>query len=172
MAHVEGQTLVRQYVILNFGFGIQWRLYLKKLRLNPSDVAPLTWFEWVLKRWIQSGTLKDNEAKTILLGHTHYKYDIVENMAGLLDVINKESCASFLMDNVMKTITITYTTYSTKDVLIVWKNIDWEYFLLGLLHVRAMFKVVACIYDHESFKNLLTTMCILTFVTKIQFEFV
>jgi hypothetical protein len=40
---------------------------------------------------------------------THYKYDRVENMVGLLDVIDKESCASFFMDNVTRTIVIVYT---------------------------------------------------------------
>jgi hypothetical protein len=96
--------------------------YSKKLRLNPSDKAPLVGFEWALEKWIQSGTPKDNAMKAILLGHTHYKYDIVENMARLLDVIDKESCASFLIDNITKTITIICTTHSTKDISIVWKG--------------------------------------------------
>jgi hypothetical protein len=98
---------------------------------------------------------------------THYKYDRVENMAGLLDVINKESCASFFMDDTLRTIAVVCTTHNTKDLSIVWKGPDWESFLLGLINVKAMFKVVACICDHESFKSLWTTMCKLTFVTKI-----
>jgi hypothetical protein len=32
---------------------------------------------------------------------THYKYDKVENMVDLLDVIDKESYASFLMDDII-----------------------------------------------------------------------
>jgi hypothetical protein len=75
------------------------------------------------------------------------------------------------MDDGTRTIVIIYTTHSTKDVSIVWKGLDWESFLLRLLNVIAMFKVVACICDHESFKNLLITMCKSTFVTKIRFEF-
>jgi hypothetical protein len=58
-----------------------------------------------------------------------------------------------------------------KDLPIVWKGLDWESFLIGLLNMMAMFKVIACISNHESFKSLLTTMCKSTFVTKIQFEF-
>jgi hypothetical protein len=105
-------------------------------------------------------------ANAILLD-IHYKYDKVENMVGLLVVINKESCGLFLMDNTIRTIIVVYTTHNIKDVLAVWKSLDWESFLLGLLNAQAMFKAVVCICDYESFKNLLTTMCKLTFVTKI-----
>jgi hypothetical protein len=133
--------------------------YSIKLRLNPLDEAPLARFEWALEKWIQSRTPKKNSMKTILLGHSHYKYDIVEDMAGLLDVIDKESCMSFLMDNVTKTITIIFTTHNTKGILIVWKGPDWESFFLRLLNVRAMFKVVAYIYNRESFKSPLTIVC-------------
>jgi hypothetical protein len=37
-----------------------------------------------LEKWIQSGTLKDNVMEEIILD-THYKYDKVENMVGMLD---------------------------------------------------------------------------------------
>jgi hypothetical protein len=114
--------------------------------------------------------MEDNATEAILLD-THYKYDIIENMAGLLDVINKESSTLFLMDDVTRTIAIICTTHNMKDILTIWKGPDWESFFLGLLNVRAMFKVVACICDRESFKSLLTTVCKLTFVTKIRFEF-
>jgi hypothetical protein len=92
-------------------------------------------------------------------------------MASLLDVINEESCASFLMDDATRTIVIICTIHSTKDISIVWKGPDWESFLLGLLNVRAMFKIVAYICNRESFKSLLTIVCKSTFVTKIWFEF-
>jgi hypothetical protein len=92
-------------------------------------------------------------------------------MACLLDVINKESCTSFLMDIATRTIIVICTTHSTKNILIVWKGSNWESFLLGLLNVRAMFKVVVCICDCKSFKSLLTIVCKSTFVTKIRFEF-
>jgi hypothetical protein len=42
-------------------------------------------------------------------------------MVGLLDVIEKESCASFFMDDATKTIIILYTTHNTKDILTIWK---------------------------------------------------
>jgi hypothetical protein len=98
---------------------------------------------------------------------THYKYDKVENMAGLLDVIDKESYTSFLMDDTTTTIIVVCITHSTKDVLIVWKGLNWESFLLGLLKVKAMFTIIACICDCKSFESLLTTVCKLTFVKKI-----
>jgi hypothetical protein len=110
--------------------------------------------------------LEDNATEVIFL-YIHYKFDIVENMASLLDVINEESCASFLMDDATRTIVIICTIHSTKDISIVWKGPDWESFLLGLLNVRAMFKIVAYICNRESFKSLLTIVCKSTFVTKI-----
>jgi hypothetical protein len=88
-----------------------------------------------------------------------------------VDVINKESCASFFMDDATKIIVIICTTHNTKDVPTIWKGLNWESFLLGLLNMRAMFKIVVCICNRESFKNLLTTMCTSIFVTKIRFKF-
>jgi hypothetical protein len=93
-------------------------------------------------------------------------YDIVDNMVGLLDVINKEFCTSFFMDDATSVIVVICTTHNTKDVLIIWKGLNWESFLLGLMNAKAMFKIIVCICNHESFKSLLTTMCKLTFVTK------
>ncbi len=145
--------------------------YLKKLRLNPSNKVTLVGFKWVFGKWTQSGTPEDNVAKVILLD-IHYKYDKVENMASLLDVIDKESCVAFFMDDTTRTIVVIYTTHSMKDAPIVWKGLDWESFFLVHLNVRAMFKIIACICDHKSFESLLTTMCKSTFVRKNRFEFV
>jgi hypothetical protein len=119
---------------------------------------------------MQNGTSKDNAAKAILLD-THYKYEKVENMVGLLDVIDKESCTSFFMDDTTRTIAIICMTHSTKDVSTIWKGLDLKSFLLRLLNASAMFKVVVCICNRKSFKNLLITVCKWTFVTKIRFEF-
>jgi hypothetical protein len=69
----------------------------------------------------------------------------IKNIASLLDVIDKESCTSFLMDDATRTITIICTTHNTKDVSIVWKGLNWESFLLRLLNMRVMFKVIVCI---------------------------
>jgi hypothetical protein len=69
--------------------------YSKKLRLSPSDETPPSWFKHFLEKWIQSGSVEDVAAKSILLDN-HYKYDIVDNMLGLSDVIDKKSSASFL----------------------------------------------------------------------------
>jgi hypothetical protein len=92
--------------------------YLKKLRLNPSKEAPPVGFKWALEKWIQNGTSKDNVTEAILLD-THYKYDKVKNMGGMLDVVNKEFCASFFIDNVTRIIVIVCTTHRTKDVMTI-----------------------------------------------------
>jgi len=123
--------------------------YFEKLRLNPSYEASPIGFKRILEKCIQSGTPKENAMEAILLD-IHYKYDRVENMVGLLDVVNKESCALFFMDDVTRTIAMVCTTHNMKDVSIAWKGLDWESFLLGLLNARAMFKVVVCICDHKS----------------------
>jgi hypothetical protein len=65
--------------------------------------------------------VEDNAVEAILLD-IHYKFDIVENMLGLLDFINKESCTSFLMDDATRTIVVICTTHSMKNILIVWKG--------------------------------------------------
>jgi hypothetical protein len=64
---------------------------------------------------MQSGTLEDNAMKAILLD-THYRFDKVENMVGLLDVIVIESLASFLLDDVIRTIIVICTTVSDTNI--------------------------------------------------------
>ncbi len=59
--------------------------------------------------------MKDVVLEAILLD-SHYKYDRINNMLGLLDVINKESLALFLQDDATRTIAINYTTHSMKNV--------------------------------------------------------
>jgi hypothetical protein len=90
---------------------------------NPSDEAPLVGFKWALEKWIQNGTPKDNVVEAILLD-IHYKYDKIENMVGLLDVIDKEFYTSFFMDDAIRSITIVCMIHSTKDVLTIWKGHD------------------------------------------------
>jgi hypothetical protein len=41
------------------------------------------------KKWVKSGTLKGNAIEAILLD-SHYKFKRVDNMGGLLDVVDKE----------------------------------------------------------------------------------
>jgi hypothetical protein len=43
--------------------------------------------------------------------NSHYKFDIIDNMAGLLDVINKEWLTLFLHDDATRTITIVYVQH-------------------------------------------------------------
>jgi hypothetical protein len=59
-------------------------------------------------------------------------------MANLLDVIDKESCTLFFMDNATRTIIIVYTTHNMKGIPTIWKGLDWESFLQGLLNMKAL----------------------------------
>ncbi len=53
---------------------------------------------------------------------------------------------------------LSFTQHNTKDVPTIWKGLDWDSFLIGLLDAKANFTVVACMCNWESFKNLLTTV--------------
>jgi len=59
------------------------------MRLNPPDEAPLAGLKHALQKWVESGTLKGNAVEVILLD-SHYKFKKADNMAHILDVINKE----------------------------------------------------------------------------------
>jgi hypothetical protein len=58
------------------------------MRLNPSNKAPPIGFKTTLKRWIESIVLEGIIVKSILLD-TCYIYDKVNDMAELLDVLDK-----------------------------------------------------------------------------------
>jgi hypothetical protein len=62
--------------------------YTQKTRLNPSNKAPLAGFKIALKRSVESTTLEGITTKSIIL-NTHYMYDKVNDMAELLNVIDK-----------------------------------------------------------------------------------
>ncbi len=94
--------------------------YLEKKRLNPLDKMHPLGYKCPLEKWIQSGTFKKNVTETIML-ENHYKFDWVDNMVALLDVINKEMITSFLQDNATSTITVICTSHITKDILAIWK---------------------------------------------------
>jgi hypothetical protein len=142
------------------------KFYSKKLKLKPLDEAPPSRFKYSLEKWIQNGSPEDVATKAIWL-NSHYKYDKVDNMSSLLDVINKESSALFLQDDATRTIAVICTTHNTKDIPIVLKGLDWESFLIGLFNAKATFMVVACICDQKMCKNLFIIVCKLIFVTKI-----
>lgn len=91
------------------------------MKFNPSNEAQLVEIKLVLEKWIQSGTPEDNAMKAILLD-THYKYDRIENMVGLLDIIDKESCTLFLMDDTTRTIVVVCIIHNIKDVPTIWKG--------------------------------------------------
>jgi hypothetical protein len=58
------------------------------MRSNPSNKAPPIVFKTTLKRWIESIIPKGITVESILLD-THYMYDKVNDMAELLDVLDK-----------------------------------------------------------------------------------
>ncbi len=51
------------------------------------------------------------------------------------------------------------------------KNFDWDSFVSRLLNAKTRFKVVVCICDCNSFKNLFCIMCKSMYVTKMWLEF-
>jgi hypothetical protein len=90
--------------------------YTKKKKLNPSNETPFASFKTTLKRWIKSTTIKGIVTGSILLD-THYMYDNVNDMAKLLDVIDKMNLASFLQDDDTSTFIVVSTTHTIKEVL-------------------------------------------------------
>jgi len=68
--------------------------YSKKLRFKSLDKVPFARFKWALEKWIQSGTAEDNATKAIFLD-TYYKFDIVQNMAGLWMLLIKNLAHCF-----------------------------------------------------------------------------
>lgn len=102
---------------------------------------------------------------------SHYKFEKVDNMASLLDVIDKEKMASFLHDDATKKIIVVCTTHMIKDDPIVWIGLDWESFLQVMKHAKVSFKVVVCICDQDSFKNMFSMVMKSSHVMSFQFEF-
>jgi hypothetical protein len=93
----------------------------KKLRLNPFDETLLACFKIALKRWIESIVLEGITTESIILD-THYMYDRVNDMAKLLDVIDKTNITSFLHDDNRIIFTIVFTTHIIKEVHVMWKG--------------------------------------------------
>jgi hypothetical protein len=71
------------------------KIYSKNWNWTPQIEAPPLGFKRSLEKWIQSASVEDVATEAILLD-SHYKYDRVNNMLGLWDVMDKESSASFL----------------------------------------------------------------------------
>lgn len=67
----------------------------KKIRLNPSDDASIAEFMTTLKKWISSATLEAIVIEFIPLD-TRYKYDRLNDMTKLLNVVNKREMVSYL----------------------------------------------------------------------------
>ncbi len=79
--------------------------------------------------------------------------------------------ASFLHDNATRTIAVVCTTHMIKENPRVWIGPNWESFLQAMKHVKASFKVIVCICDQNSFKNLFLTVTKFGHVTSFLFEF-
>jgi hypothetical protein len=69
--------------------------YSKKMKLKPSNKAPLYGFKFMLLKWVQNTTPKTLIVREILID-THYRFNHVGNMARLKEVINMPKLASFL----------------------------------------------------------------------------
>jgi len=65
---------------------------------------------------------RGNAIEAILLD-SHYKFERIDNMVSLLDVINKEHMASFLHDNATRTIVVC-ATHIIKDNPRMWTSLD------------------------------------------------
>lgn len=140
------------------------------MRLNPLDEVPPTRFKYALQKWIESGIPEGNVVEAILLD-SHYKFKRVDIMVGLLDVIDKEEMASFLHDNATRTITVVCTTHTIKDDPTMWISHNQESFLQAMKHAKSSFKVVICLCDQNSFKNLFLMVMKSSHVMSFRFEF-
>jgi hypothetical protein len=69
--------------------------YSKKMKVKPSNKAPLSCFKSTLLKWVQNTTPKTLIVREILVD-THYRFNRVGSMAGLKEVINTPKLASFL----------------------------------------------------------------------------
>jgi hypothetical protein len=97
--------------------------YKTKMKLNPSDEAPPASFKTTLKRRIESIVPKGIALEFILLD-THYMYDRVNDMAELLNVIDKMDSTSFLQEDNTSIFIVVSTTHTIKEVLVMWKGAD------------------------------------------------
>jgi hypothetical protein len=61
--------------------------------------------------------------------------------------------------------------YIIKEVLVVWRGLDWESFLNTLFNAKVIPKMLIYLCDWESFRFLFTTAMKSTFITKMWFEF-
>lgn len=77
-------------------------------------------------------------------------------MVGLKEVINMPMLASFLQDQAPHSFAMVYTIHTLKKTLVVWKGLNWESFIIGLLEAKGTFKVVVCVRDQKFFKHLFT----------------
>ncbi len=79
--------------------------------------------------------------------HTHYRFNHVGNMAELKEVINMPMLASFLQDQAAHSVAMVCTIHTLKKTYVVWKGLNWEYFIIGLLEAKATFIMVVCVCD-------------------------
>jgi hypothetical protein len=69
------------------------------------------------------GAISKGNAIEAILSDSHYKFERIDNMVNLLDVINKEQMASFLHDNATRTIVVC-ATHIIKDNPRMWTSLD------------------------------------------------
>ncbi len=71
----------------------------------------------------------------------------------------------------MNTFAMVSIMHTMKEVPIVWKNPNWEFFLNTLLNAKVTIRVVVYLCDCESFKFLFMTTMKSTYITKMHFKF-
>jgi hypothetical protein len=64
-----------------------------------------------------------------------------------------------------------YITHTLKEILVMWKGLDWESSIAGLLEAKVTFKMVVYVCDKEFFRHLFTTILKSIFIKKVRFEF-
>ncbi len=81
------------FSILDYEFNDKF--YSEKMKLIPSNDVPLARFTTTLKKWIINVILKVIATKFVLL-NSHYKYDRLNDMAKLLNIVDKKEMVSYL----------------------------------------------------------------------------
>jgi hypothetical protein len=88
----------------------------------------------------------------------HYRVDLLLELDNLKDIMDGYSRNVNFLNILGRTFVVFLTTNSVKEDLNVYSLIDWKNVLLSLLSMKVAFKVINCIYDEESFNNLVITL--------------
>ncbi len=82
---------------------------------------------WINLKWLQIDKIYCNKATQV---DTHQKQDKFNDMANLLDVVDKRERISSLQDDAISIIVVMSTTHTSKEIHVVWKGSDMNRFLM------------------------------------------